>query len=99
MWKIWRTGWAKKSKSASLQWMKKKRLVLSARDILREKEREEKSKDFQCADWPGDRGTVETLQPYGAFIDLGNGLSGLSTRFSDFRETHQIPGFCPECGR
>lgn len=56
----------------------KERLVLSARDILREKEREEKKARISKVQIGlVTEGTVETLQPYGAFIDLGNGLSGL----------------------
>lgn len=56
----------------------KERLVLSARDILREKEREEKKARISNVQVGlVTEGTVETLQPYGAFIDLGNGLSGL----------------------
>ena len=56
----------------------KERRVLSARDILREKEREEKKARISNVQIGlVTEGTVETLQPYGAFIDLGNGLSGL----------------------
>ena len=56
----------------------KGRLVLSARDILREKAREEKqAKISNVQIGLVTEGTVESLQPYGAFIDLGNGLSGL----------------------
>lgn len=54
------------------------RLVLSARDILRAKER--KAKEEQIANTKTGtvlKGTVETLQNYGAFIKLENGLSGL----------------------
>ena len=54
------------------------RLVLSAREILREKEAEERS--GRIAEVPiglVTEGKVETIKPYGAFIDLGNGLSGL----------------------
>lgn len=28
-------------------------------------------------------GTVESLQPYGAFVELGNGVSGAGAYFSD----------------
>ena len=56
----------------------KKRLVLSAKVILKEaqqKEHEEKKARIQtgmvCT------GKVESLQPYGAFVDLGDGISGL----------------------
>ena len=56
----------------------KKKLVLSAREILREKARE--ARDHRVAMLvPGTilEGTVESLQPYGAFVDLNDGLSGL----------------------
>ena len=43
------------------------RLVLSARELLKEKEK--KAREL--------KGTVETLQNYGAFVKLENGLSGL----------------------
>lgn len=55
-----------------------KRLVLSAREILREKEEEErKTKISNVEVGLVTEGKVESLMPYGAFIDLGNGLSGL----------------------
>ncbi len=55
-----------------------KRLVLSARDILREKaEEERKQKISNVQVGLVTEGTVETLQPYGAFVKLGNGLSGM----------------------
>lgn len=56
----------------------KKRLVLSAREILRERaevERRNKISNIQVGFVT--EGTVESLQPYGAFVDLGNGVSGL----------------------
>lgn len=54
------------------------KLVLSAREILREKEAEEKkTKISNVAVGLVTEGTVESLQAYGAFINLGNGLSGL----------------------
>lgn len=54
------------------------RLVLSARDILREKAAEERKKKISNVQVGlVTEGTVETLQPYGAFVNLGNGLSGL----------------------
>ena len=53
-------------------------LVLSAREILREKADEErKAKVSNVEIGLVTEGTVESIQPYGAFIDLGNGLSGL----------------------
>lgn len=54
------------------------RLVLSAREILKEKERkarEEKIASLKIGTVL--EGTVETLQNYGAFVKLENGLSGL----------------------
>ncbi len=55
-----------------------KRLVLSARDILREKAAEERKKRISNVEVGlVTEGTVETLKPYGAFVNLGNGLSGL----------------------
>ena len=54
------------------------RLVLSAREVLKEKER--KAREEQIANLKVGtvlEGTVETLQNYGAFIKLENGLSGL----------------------
>lgn len=54
------------------------KLVLSAKEILREKEAEEKkARISNVAVGLVTEGTVESLQPYGAFINLGNGLSGL----------------------
>lgn len=54
------------------------RLVLSARELLKAKERKAKEEQI-AAMQPGAvmEGTVETIQPYGAFIKLENGLSGL----------------------
>ena len=45
-----------------------KRLILSAREILKEAADAERSKKIS---------NVEVLKPYGAFVNLGNGLSGL----------------------
>ena len=56
----------------------KEKLVLSAKDILREQAKEEH--DHQVAMIvPGTilEGKVESLQPYGAFVDLKDGMSGL----------------------
>ena len=56
----------------------KKRLVLSARELLREKAAEERrAKISNVQVGLVTEGKVESIQPYGAFIDLGNGLSGL----------------------
>lgn len=55
-----------------------KRLVLSAREILREKQDEaRKAKISNVQVGLVTEGTVETIKPYGAFVNLGNGLSGL----------------------
>lgn len=55
-----------------------KRLVMSAREILREKADEErKSKISNVEVGLVTEGVVETIKPYGAFINLGGGLSGL----------------------
>lgn len=55
-----------------------KRLILSAREILREKaEEERKNKISNLEVGFVTEGVVESLQPYGAFVNLGNGLSGL----------------------
>lgn len=56
----------------------KKKLVLSAKVILKEKEQEEHNHKIAML-VPGSilEGTVENLMPYGAFIDLGDGISGL----------------------
>ena len=56
----------------------KKKLVLSARDVL--KEREAEALNHRIAMMvPGTvmEGKVESLMPYGVFVDLGDGLSGL----------------------
>ena len=56
----------------------KDRLILSAREILREKADEERKEKLSNVEVGlVTEGTVESLQPYGAFISLGNGLSGL----------------------
>ena len=56
----------------------KKRLVLSAREILRERaEVEKRNKISNIQVGFVTEGTVESLQPYGAFVELGNGVSGL----------------------
>lgn len=56
----------------------KKKLVLSAKEILREKAAEaRKAKISNVEVGLVTEGKVESIQPYGAFIDLGDGLSGL----------------------
>lgn len=55
-----------------------RRLVLSAREILREKAEEERRQRISNVEIGlVTEGTVESLMPYGAFVNLGNGLSGL----------------------
>jgi small subunit ribosomal protein S1 len=55
-----------------------KRLVLSAREILREQEAEEHKRQVSSVQIGlVTEGTVESLMPYGAFVRLSNGLSGL----------------------
>lgn len=56
----------------------RKKLVLSNKAVAREEEAEERNHKISMI-VPGSvlEGTVETLMPYGAFIDLGDGLSGL----------------------
>ena len=56
----------------------KEKLVLSGRKVAREKAAEERNHKISMI-IPGAvmEGTVESLQPYGAFIQLGDGLSGL----------------------
>lgn len=54
------------------------RLILSARGLLKAKEKAAKEALIASIEVGSVMtGTVETLQTYGAFIDLGNGLSGL----------------------
>lgn len=56
----------------------KNRLILSAREILREKAAEErKARISNVQVGLVTEGVVESIQPYGAFVNLGNGLSGL----------------------
>ena len=55
-----------------------KRLILSAREILKEAADAERSKKISNVEVGlVTEGIVETLKPYGAFVNLGNGLSGL----------------------
>lgn len=54
------------------------RLVLSAREILKEKEEKEKAEKIAAVKVGSIMtGTVESLQNYGAFVRLEDGLSGL----------------------
>lgn len=56
----------------------KKKLVLSAKAVARERAEEEQNHRIAML-VPGTvvEGTVESLMPYGAFVNIGNGLSGL----------------------
>lgn len=55
-----------------------KKLVLSAKEILREREAEEKkTRVSNVTVGLVTEGVVESLQPYGAFVNLANGLTGL----------------------
>ena len=57
---------------------KNEKLVLSGKAVAREKEEEARNHKISML-VPGSvlEGTVENIMPYGAFISLGNGLSGL----------------------
>ncbi len=55
-----------------------KRLVLGAKNLLRERREAEKAETISnLAVGLVTEGTVQSLQPYGAFISLGNGIDGL----------------------
>jgi len=56
----------------------KEKLILSGRAVIKERVEEERNHQISML-VPGTvmEGKVESLQPYGAFINLGNGLSGL----------------------
>lgn len=56
----------------------KKRLVLSGREVEKEKkaaEKQERLAQFKAGDVV--EGTVETIKPYGAFVKLADGIDGL----------------------
>ena len=56
----------------------KNRLILSAREVLRKKAAEERKNRIASVQVGMiTEGVVETIQPYGAFVSLGKGLSGL----------------------
>lgn len=56
----------------------KQKLVLSAREILKEEaENERKNKISNLQVGFVTEGTVDTIKPYGAFVQLDNGLTGL----------------------
>lgn len=58
--------------------VQKEKLILSAKSVLKDQQREEHNHKVALI-VPGTimEGVVESLQPYGAFVNLGNGLSGL----------------------
>lgn len=66
----------------------KTKLILSAKEILKEKKKEEHDHKIAML-VPGTivEGIVESLQPFGAFVDIGDGLSGLVhiSQISEFR--------------
>ena len=56
----------------------KKRLVLSGKEVARDRRRQERRRRIDAMQ-PGTvlEGTVQTIKPYGAFVDLGDGIDGL----------------------
>lgn len=56
----------------------KEKLVLSGKAVEREREEEQRNHKISML-VPGSivEGTVESIMPYGAFVNLGNGISGL----------------------
>ena len=73
-------NWVGKSVEARVITAEKdgRKLVLSSREILREKEAAER-REAAAAVKPGmvAEGTVETIKDYGAFVNLGKGVTGL----------------------
>lgn len=56
----------------------KNRLVLSVKEVLYDKKRAEKEARINAIEAGAVlTGKVESLMPYGAFVDLGNDISGL----------------------
>lgn len=54
------------------------KLVLSVKDVLKDIEKEERQAKISNVEVGlVTEGTVDSIQPYGAFVDLGNGISGL----------------------
>lgn len=56
----------------------KNRLVLSGREVARDRKREERKNRINAMQVGTVlEGTVQTIKPYGAFVDLGDGIDGL----------------------
>ena len=75
--------------------MEKGKLVLSAREILREESAAAKKAQREMAISKIEtgsvvEGTVESIQSYGAFIDLGNERERTGAYFSDFGAPYQF---------
>ncbi|MBR0381719.1 MAG: S1 RNA-binding domain-containing protein [Eubacterium sp.] len=72
---------------------KKNRLVLSVKNVLFRKRREEKEARINAIEAGSIlTGKVETLKEYGAFIDLGDGVSGLCHISKIARKRIETPG-------
>lgn len=74
------SAWVSKEIEAKITTVDKEKdkLVLSGKAVAREKETEARNHKISMM-VPGSvlEGTVESIMPYGAFISLGNGISGL----------------------
>lgn len=55
----------------------KNKLVLSGKVVARQEREEERNHRIAMLVQICGRGTVESIMPYGAFINIGNGISGL----------------------
>lgn len=61
-----------------------KRVVLSAKELLLAKVMEEKNKKInKYTVGTVMEGTVEQLKDYGAFVNIGDGITGLDSYFTD----------------
>lgn len=71
----------------------KNRLVLSVKEVLFAKRREEKEKRLAAIEAGSVlTGKVESLMPYGAFVDLGDDISGLVHISQIARKRIEAPG-------